>query len=99
MPKTLDQPTAEMVIEAGKDLEDCPEIKRAFKKLWPGAFEEDKSVEMQPGSILSAKGNVVAWVGGAGIHATKVIILHSNFIWKITERTDGKGEMLTLTRK
>ena len=96
MPKLeqpLEQPTAEMVIEAGKDLDDCPEVKRAFKKLWPGAFDNSVQLDIHSSIKCADHGGhtSLVWVSGSG----KEIWLNRSFNW---ERSEG-GMLLTPTRK
>ncbi len=96
MPKTPDPPTTEMIIEAGKDCEDCPDIKRALKKLWPGAFDE--SVEMFPvNQINSLRGEPVAWVCGGGINKGTAIVFSNSFRW-VQSYKNGVKKMIP-TRK
>ncbi len=84
MPKKLEQPTAEMVIEAGRDLDDCPEVKRAFTKLWPGAF---KDIKLQPGKLFDKTGNPVAWVSIDGTQ----ILFTNRLKWKFVREAEGPG--------
>ncbi len=93
MPK-LEQPTAEMVIEAGRDLDDCPEVKRAFTKLWPGAFKPEP-VKMK-GEIFDENGKCAVWLSTD----KKTIILSSRHDWKRTEIDPINGcQRITPTRK
>ncbi len=84
MPKKLEQPTAEMVIEAGRDLDDCPEVKRAFTKLWPGVFKPEP-VKMNGGDFYDEDGKIVAWLA----MDKKTILLTNKFDWTIFEADEN----------
>lgn len=88
----LKPPTTEMVIAAGKDLEDCPEVKRALEKLYPAAF--DKSVKMV-GDIENENGDTIAWVSDN----RKSIVFSSCYNWKSDKETSELATRTTPTRK
>lgn len=92
---TPDPPTTAQILSAA---EDCPDAKRALKRLYPKVF--DKSVELAQHSTIKRRspydldvngGISMVWVSGSG----NQIVLHHDFNW---ERSAG-GKILTPTRK
>lgn len=93
---TPDPPTTAQILSAA---EDCPDAKRALKRLYPKVFEDNRSVKLDPSRMIirDKKGKNVFWISDAGQYDGKAITLSDSFLW--TKVTKGSLTFMVPTRK
>ncbi len=88
---TPDPPTTAQILSAA---EDCPDAKRALKRLYPKVFE-DEPVIFGSHQIDSTYGRMMVWTKDKD---TKVV-LASDYDWKLIPETSLAHALVVPTRK
>lgn len=85
-------PTTSQILSAA---EDCPDAKRALKRLYPKVFEEVEQIKFRKYEIKSEDGRRLAYTL---THGT-MIILDNAYDWKFTDRKPGYFAKVIPTKK
>ncbi len=92
----LKMPTKKQVLEAFYEIEQG-NYEMALEKMWPQAFEDDKSVNINDGMkiVTSDKSTTLVWVTTGG----KEIVFNPNFDWEFVDKDEAGYPTAIPTRK